>query len=295
MKREKELFLDWCSAERNLTDITLEAYGSDLDGFFSYLKSLGIDSMSSFRAHHLEDWVQQMSAEQNSNLITTQTNNRRRVSIRRFLQFLFHEDLIAVDPNLVMESQPNKWHLPTILSEKQIVSLLSQPKVHTVLGLRDKAMLELCYSTGLRVSELINLQFDNIKNGWLEIKGKRGKERLVPYSEQAMGLVRQYISLRGESPLPHVFLSSHKKKMTRQNFWGRIKKYAKEAGIKENISPHSLRHAFATHMLNNDADLRALQQMLGHKDISTTELYTAVSKKRLIQVHQKYHPRGGKG
>ena len=193
-----------------------------------------------------------------------------------------------------MTVQTNYWVPPTVISEKQVENLLAQPNKNSIIGLRDAAMLELCYCSGLRVTELITIKLDQIKRGWLEIKGKRGRERKVPYSEKAIVLVQEYLRLRGNTDNPHVFLSTHKKTMSRQNFWGRLKKYAKNAGIVVNISPHTLRHAFATHMLNNDADLRSLQMMLGHSDISTTELYTAVSKKRLIQVHQKHHPRGGK-
>lgn len=298
MKREKELYLDWCSSEKNLEEISLEAYSHDLDLFFAFLKENQVESMEAIRTHHFESWLHlclsQMD-EGHPNHITQQTANRRRGSVRRFLRFLYNEDLCGIDPDLTMGRQTNKWEPPSVITEKQVDVLLAAPDKSTYLGLRDAAMLELCYCSGLRVTELITLKLDQIKRGWLEIRGKRGKERKVPYSEKAMVLVDEYLVLRGTSENPHVFLSTHKKTMTRQNFWGRIKRYAKEAGIQAEISPHSLRHAFATHMLNNDADLRSLQKMLGHSDIATTELYLTIAKKKLIQVHQKHHPRGGKG
>ena len=295
MKREKELYLEWCIAEKDLQEISLEAYSHDLDLFFDFLNDWNITSIKQLREYHVESWLaycHQLLKEEN---ITLQTCNRRRGSMRRFIRFLYNEEMCDIDPDLIMGTQTTKWFPKNVISESQVQSLLEQPNLESVLGVRDAAMLQLCYDSGLRVTELITLTFGQVKRGWLEIRGKRGKERQVPYSPKSYDLMQEYLKRRGEVQSDFVFLSSHKKPMTRQNFWGRIKKYAQAAGIKKNISPHSLRHAFATHMLNNQADLRYLQVMMGHSSISTTELYLAVAKKRLIMIHQKHHPRGGKG
>ena len=295
MKREKELYLEWCIAEKDLQDISLEAYSHDLDLFFDYLEDWKITKIEQLREYHVESWLAYCHQLHKEETITLQTCNRRRGSMRRFIRFLYNEEMCEIDPDLIMGTQTTKWFPQNVISESQIQSLLEQPNQESILGVRDAAMLQLCYDSGLRVTELITLTFAQVKRGWLEIRGKRGKERQVPYSPKSYDLMQEYLRRRGDVQSDFVFLSSHKKPMTRQNFWGRIKKYAQAAGIKKNISPHSLRHAFATHMLNNQADLRYLQVMMGHSSISTTELYLAVAKKRLIMIHQKHHPRGGKG
>lgn len=294
MKREKELYLEWCIAEKDLQDISLEAYSHDLDLFFTYLKEWDIIKIEQLREYHVESWLALCHQNYRNENITLQTCNRRRGSMRRFIRFLYNEEMCGIDPDLLMGPQTTKWLPQNVITEEQVQSLLSQPDVNSLLGIRDAAMLELCYASGLRVTELITLTFSQVKRGWVEIRGKRGKERKVPYSEKAYELMQEYLRRRGDINTEFIFLSSHKKSMTRQNFWGRIKKYAKKAGIEKNISPHTLRHAFATHMLNRDVNLRHLQIMMGHSSISTTELYLAVAKKRLIMIHQKYHPRGGK-
>ncbi|MEC7986580.1 MAG: tyrosine recombinase [Myxococcota bacterium] len=291
MKRELEIFLDYCRAECNLREITVISYQTDIEGFFSFLLSVQVDDAKKVRDHHITSWFEKMRLEMDRDELGGKTILRRKVSIRRFFRFLFEEDLIASNPTAYIEPEQNIWRLPKIISEKQVEVLLSKPDQSKFLGLRDAAMLELMYSTGLRVSELINLQFDWIKAGWLEVIGKRDKKRIVPFSDKAASLLNRYLAQRGRGGSEFVFLSSHKKPMTRQNFWGTVKKYGKMADMEE-VSPHILRHAFATHMLNNNADLRALQLMLGHEDISTTEIYTQVSKRRLKQVHEKHHPRG---
>ena len=295
MKREKELYLEWCLAEKDLQDISLEAYSHDLDLFFEYLKEWKIIKIEQLREYHVESWLALCHQKyHHEKTITLQTCNRRRGSMRRFIRFLYNEEMCGIDPDLIMGPQTTKWLPHSVITEEQVQALLAQPKHASLLGIRDAAMLELCYASGLRVTELITLTSSQIKRGWVEIRGKRNKERKVPYSEKAHELIQEYLRRRGDLNTEYVFLSSHKKPMTRQNFWGRIKKYAKAAGIEKNISPHTLRHAFATHMLNRDVSLRHLQIMMGHSSISTTELYLAVAKKRLIMIHQKHHPRGGK-
>ena len=182
--------------------------------------------------------------------------------------------------------------IPVVISEAQVELLLEQPLKSSLIGLRDAAMLELMYGTGMRVSELINLREEQWKNGWIEVVGKRGKGRIVPYGDRAAERVQQYREARGLVNIPYIFLSSHGQADVSTKFWERVKKYTRNAGIEVNVSPHTLRHAFATHLLNHGADLRALQLMLGHSDISTTEIYTHVAKIRLRKVHEQFHPRG---
>jgi integrase/recombinase XerD len=212
--------------------------------------------------------------------------------MRQLFRFLVNESIIAADPSVLIEAPPIGRRLPGTLSEAEVNQLLSGPDRSTPLGLRDAAMIELLYATGLRVTELVGLQRHQWnKGGWLIVVGKGGKERLVPFGDQAGAVVAQYMSTRTDVN-PAVFLSLRGKAMTRQNFWLRIRHYAKLVGIRNKVSPHTLRHAFATHLLANGADLRSVQAMLGHSDISTTEIYTHVAKARLRHLHAEHHPRG---
>jgi integrase/recombinase XerD len=203
------------------------------------------------------------------------------------------------DPTENIET-PRGWkRLPKTISTADVDALLGQPDPATLLGLRDKAMLELLYATGLRVSELMGLKLHdiNLERGYLVVIGKGSKERAVPMGEIAMAAISRYLrggraALLKGGDADHLFISSRRRGMSRQMFWERIKHYAAKAGIGKTISPHTLRHSFATHMLDNGADLRAVQAMLGHSDISTTQIYTHVSRERLKKVHEKYHPRG---
>jgi integrase/recombinase XerD len=218
---------------------------------------------------------------------------------RQFYQWLLREGLIHNDPSALIESPRLGRGLPKALGEQQVVALLNAPDVATALGLRDRTMLELMYATGLRVSELVKLELVNlgINQGVVRVMGKGGKERLVPLGEEALSWLQLY--LRDSRPdlikgaaCPHVFITTRKKGMTRQAFWYAVRKHAAVAGIEQTVSPHMLRHSFATHLLNHGADLRVVQLLLGHSDLSTTQIYTHIAREGLKQLHQKHHPRG---
>ena len=230
---------------------------------------------------------------------SARTSARSISTIRRFYRWMLREELIQHDPSAKLRAPQLHKTLPKSLSEDEIDALLESPDTTTVYGLRDKAMLELMYASGLRVSELIGLELGQIdlRVGVIKVLGKGNKERLVPVGEQAVEYLYKYIeSARHElvtkQKSSSLFLSKHGKGMSRQAFWQIIKRYKTIAGIKTEVSPHTLRHAFATHLLNHGADLRTLQMLLGHADLSTTQIYTHVATARLQQLHQKHHPRG---
>ena len=292
---EEELikrFLNYLAVEKGLAKNTLEAYERDLRKYFHFMKAKSVDDISrtdvvSFQAR--------LSAEG----IATPSAARSLSAIRGFHKYLMLDGFAHMDPTVNIET-PRGWkRLPKALSSADVDSLLNQPELSAPIGLRDKAMLELLYATGLRVSELVGLRIPdiNLERGFLIVMGKGSKERAVPMGEIAITAIKQYLAgarqtlLNGkDSDL--LFISSKRRGITRQMFWERIKFYTIKAGIGKSISPHTLRHSFATHLLDNGADLRAVQAMLGHSDISTTQIYTHVSRERLKQIHEKYHPRG---
>ena len=285
-------FLNYLAVEKGLAKNTLESYERDLRKYFHFMKAKSVGDISrtdvvSFQAH--------LSAEG----IATPSTARSLSAIRGFHKYLMIDGLAHTDPTVTIET-PRGWkRLPKALSSADVDSLLNQPDLSAPIGLRDKAMLELLYATGLRVSELVGLRITdvNLERGFLIVMGKGSKERAVPMGEIAIAAITQYLAgarqilLNGkDSEL--LFISSKRRGITRQMFWERIKFYTVKSGIGKNISPHTLRHSFATHLLDNGADLRAVQAMLGHSDISTTQIYTHVSRERLKQIHEKYHPRG---
>jgi integrase/recombinase XerD len=231
--------------------------------------------------------------------IATPSIARSLAAIRGFHKYLMIDSLAQTDPTTNIDT-PRGWkRLPKTLSEIDVDALLAQPDPSTLIGLRDKAMLELLYAAGLRVSELVGLKLPdiNLERGYLIVMGKGSKERAVPMGEVAVAAVKRYLDgaralLLKRRNSEYLFISAKQRGLTRQSFWERIKLYTRQAGIGKNISPHTLRHSFATHLLDNGADLRAVQAMLGHSDISTTQIYTHVSRERLKKVHEKYHPRG---
>jgi integrase/recombinase XerD len=292
---EEELikrFLIYLSVEKGLSKNTLESYERDLRKYFHFLKAKGVDDILrtdvvSFQAH--------LSAEG----MATPSIARSLSAIRGFHKYLMIDGLALADPTVNVET-PRGWkRLPKTLSSGDVDSLLNQPDPSVPIGLRDKAMLELLYATGLRVSELVGLRVPdvNLERGFLVVMGKGSKERAVPMGELAIAAIKQYLAGARQALLNNkdsdlLFISSKRRGITRQMFWERIKFYTVKAGIGKSISPHTLRHSFATHLLDNGADLRAVQAMLGHSDISTTQIYTHVSRERLKQIHEKYHPRG---
>jgi len=282
-----EGFLWWCRGEKGLAGNTIEAYHRDLVELETYLTSQGVHSPGEVRGTHLQDYMVHLVDRG----LSLRTVARHRVAMRQLFRFLVEEGLLEASPALLVEAPRAGRKLPSTLSEKEVTALLAAPDRGTAIGLRDAAMLELLYATGLRVSELVKLRRESWHRGWLVVRGKGDKERLVPYGDQAAAAVAAYLQLR-EGDSPFLFLTDRGAPMTRQNFWTRIKHYAKVAGVRSKVSPHTLRHAFATHLLVHGADLRAVQAMLGHADISTTEIYTHVARERLRQVHEQHHPRG---
>ncbi len=285
-------FLDAVWVEQGLSKNTLSAYGSDLRIFAKWLAGrsmLEVDGgdLSGFLASRYKEGIGNRSSA------------RILSSLRRFYGYYIRENSITVDPTALIEAPHIGRPLPASLSEKDVELLLDAPEVTNPLGFRDRTMLEMLYATGLRVSELVNLKFEQIsfRQGVVRIVGKGNKERLVPVGEEAMSWLESYMSqsrkdILGERQCDFLFVTSRGDSMTRQAFWHIIKRHAKKAGISKALSPHTLRHAFATHLLNHGADLRVVQLLLGHSDLSTTQIYTHIARERLKELHSKYHPRG---
>lgn len=285
-------FLDYLAVEKGLARNTVESYTRDLHKYFAFMKTKEPDAIAqadvvAFLAHLSSEGIAVPSAA------------RSLAAIRGFHKFLLIDRLAKSDPTVNIET-PHGWkRLPKTLSSSDVDSLLNQPDLATPIGMRDKAMLELLYATGLRVSELVGLTLRdiNLERGYLVVMGKGSKERAVPLGEVASAAVQDYLTngrpqLLNSKESDYLFISSQHRGITRQMFWERIKFYTQKAGIAKNVSPHTLRHSFATHLLDNGADLRAVQAMLGHSDISTTQIYTHVSRERLKKIHEQYHPRG---
>ena len=285
-------FLDAVWVEQGLSENTLAAYGSDLRIFAKWLKEIPIlevdgGLLSSFLASRYKDGIGNRSSA------------RILSSLRRFYGYYIRENRIKIDPTALIEAPHIGQPLPTSLSEQDVELLLEAPEVTHALGFRDRVMLEMLYATGLRVSELVNLKFEQIsfRQGVVRIIGKGNKERLVPVGEEAMSWLENYMdqarkTILGERQCDYLFVTNRASNMTRQAFWHIIKRHAKKAGISKGLSPHTLRHAFATHLLNHGADLRVVQLLLGHADLSTTQIYTHIARERLKELHSKYHPRG---
>ncbi len=286
-------FLDALWLERGLAEHTLNAYRSDLEKFSFWLDNRG-DSLLMLRGEVLHDYLA-WRLEQGFKATSTA---RLLSALRRFFQYLIREQLREDDPTALLLTPKLPKRLPKDLSESQVEALLSEPDTGAALELRDKAMLELLYATGLRVSELVGLRMENIslRQGVVRVIGKGSKERLVPMGEEAMHWVSCYLreargELLGLQASDVLFPSNRAQQMTRQTFWHRIKLYASRAHISVELSPHTLRHAFATHLLNHGADLRVVQMLLGHADLSTTQIYTHVAGERLKALHDEFHPR----
>ena len=285
-------FLDSLWLEQGLAANTLAAYRTDLMGLRRYLAPRGL-----VRAGH-EDLLGYLR-ERSRRGAKPRTTARCLSTLRRFYRYLLRQGVIAVDPTLRIDPPRLPRDLPDTLGEAEVEALLAAPKAGETLGLRDRTMLEVLYATGLRVSELVGLTLGgfNAQQGVVRVMGKGGKERLVPLGEEAMDWLARYLAearprlVRGR-PVEVMFPSRRGSAMTRQNFWYTIKRYALQAGIRHPLSPHTLRHAFATHLLDHGADLRVVQVLLGHSDISTTQIYTHVAQERLKALHARHHPRG---
>lgn len=289
-----ERFLDALWLERGLSENTLTAYRSDLMGLAKWLNQQGSD-LNGAQRQLLLDYLQRR-VEQGSK---RRTSARLLSSMRRFYQYLVREEVVQEDPTARIDAPKLERSLPKSLTEEEVESLLAAPVIKEVLGLRDRTMLEVLYASGLRVSELVGLRMEqvNLQQGLVRIIGKGGKERLVPLGEEALSWLARYLrearpALVEGGPTDALFPSRRGQAMTRQAFWQMIKRYASQAGISKALSPHTLRHAFATHLLNHGADLRVVQLLLGHSSLSTTQIYTHVARERLKSLHGQHHPRG---
>ncbi|MBI5782899.1 MAG: site-specific tyrosine recombinase XerD [Gammaproteobacteria bacterium] len=290
-----ERFHDMLWLEQGLSGNTLDAYRSDLEGLAKWLKPRGAKLLSASRADlfgYLEHCVKRGARPR--------TTARLLSSLRRFYRYLVREKLTKDDPTALIEAPKLGRPLPKSLTEEQVEKLLYAPDINTPRGLRDRAMLEALYATGLRVSELVNLlsMQVNLTEGVVRVIGKGDKERLVPLGEEAIKWINRYVAegrpdLTKRKPTPVLFPGNRGEALTRQAFWHNIKRYGRVADIDaKKLSPHTLRHAFATHLLNHGADLRVVQMLLGHADLSTTQIYTHVASERLKSLHAQHHPRG---
>lgn len=291
----REQFLEFLWLERGASENTQAAYGSDLKQFGKWLEKNDL-SYTDVGSEHLIEYQEVLTAKGRSE------RSRARVlsTQRRFYRYLLREKKIDTDPSALLESPKTGRQLPKSLSESEVDDLLQAPDLLQAEGLRDRAMLELLYATGLRVTELVSLRLDelNLTMGVVRVTGKGEKDRLVPMGEEAVHWLEEYLEtarstlLRGKGLVDEVFVTRRGSGMTRQAFWYLIKKYAARVGIEADLSPHTLRHAFATHLVNHGADLRVVQMLLGHSDISTTQIYTHVAQARLQALHKQHHPRG---
>jgi len=291
-----EDYIHFIQVERQLSDNTLASYRRDLENYVHFLQEA--EGMSDFRhverqtiLRHLEQLRMQGK--------TSRTVARHISSIRSFHQFLLREKRTETDPTVHLEMPTIEQKLPNILSIEEIEALLAAPNRSKPQGIRDVAMLELLYGSGMRISELIALDLADIHltMGFVRVFGKGGKERIIPLGKSALAALRVYLdgargTLQGKYPKTDAFFINQRgKRLTRQGCWKLMKEHALKAGIQHELTPHTLRHSFATHLVENGADLRAVQEMLGHADISTTQIYTHISKTRLSEVYKQYHPR----
>ena len=288
-------FCDHLWLEDGLADLTLAAYRRDLTIFGAWLEQERQHGLDATVAGDIEAYL----AWRFSQRTQPRSAARYTSALKRFYRYLLRENLIAADPTLNLDSPKLPRALPKTLTEADVERLLDSADVNTPLGLRDRAMLETLYATGLRVSELVGLKLTavNLNDGVLRVTGKGNKDRLVPLGEEAVQWLKRYLAesrpLLLERQLSDaMFVTARGGGMTRQAFWYLIKRHARTAAITRPLSPHTLRHAFATHLLNHGADLRVVQMLLGHSDISTTQIYTHVARERLKQLHAAHHPRG---
>ncbi len=288
-------FIDTIWMEQGLSQNTLNAYRTDLNKLNDWLVKTNRTAIAKVDRSDLVDYLAKQSKLKKS----PRSSARLLSTLRRFYAYCLRQGIIQDDPTRLLASPKLGQPLPNSLSEDEVERLLSAPDLNTSLGLRDRAMLELLYATGLRVSELVNLSDGQVslRQGVLRVTGKGDKERLVPIGDEAINWLEKYLrlarpELAQDTQSGALFLTKRKSGMTRQAFWYLIKRYAQQEDIRSHLSPHTLRHAFATHLLNHGADLRAVQMLLGHSSVSTTQIYTHVAKARLKAMHAKHHPRG---
>lgn len=289
-----EQFIDHISLERGMSDHTRDAYRSDLDRFAQFLQSRRIDSLNEVTRRHITDFLLHEKARQ----LAAATLSRRLVSIKVFMRFLQHEGLLDENMADAMDS-PRLWKLlPETLSPAEVDRLLDAPAADTDRGGRDRALLELWYATGLRVSELAALKLTDVHlaERYLRCTGKGNKERVVPFGDKARRILEDYIQAHRPALLRHrecdqVFVTRRGTGFSRKGLWKLVKTHTRGAGLGKRVTPHTLRHSFASHLLSHGAPLRVIQEMLGHADIATTQIYTHVDQQRLKSIHHQYHPR----
>lgn len=291
---------DFCDAlwlEDGLARHSIESYRRDLNKFATWLEQHRSAMLTHTTHADIQAFLGYLLTHEKAKASST---SRAISSLKRFFRYLMRQNKISIDPSLLIDAPKLPRALPKTLSEADVELLLNQPDVQTPLGLRDRTMLELLYASGLRVSELISIRLSqlSLNDGVTRVTGKGGKERLVPFGEEAQDWIRRYLTegrpvLLAGKLCEALFVTQRGEAMTRQMFWYLIKKHAREGGLHKPLSPHTLRHAFATHLINHGADLRVVQMLLGHADISTTQIYTHVARERLKTLHRQHHPRGG--
>lgn len=295
MQDNLEDYLRYAQVERGLSTNTVASYRQDLNEYFNFLET---DHQKTWEVDALE--VDAFLAHLRDQGKATSSISRMLSSLRKFYQWLLRQDIIERDPLVKIDSPKKEKRLPLALSESEIDSLLREPNVEKDLGLRDRAILETLYATGMRVSELINLKMSDLHQEikLVKVLGKGSKERLVPISDVALSWIDKYDKQVREKMIMKngvfsdiIFLNARGNKLTRQAVWQLIKKYCQKAGITKNVTPHTLRHTFATHLLENGADLRVVQELLGHSDITTTQIYTNLTQKHIMEVYKNSHPR----
>lgn len=287
-------FLDYLLVERGLSANTISSYGNDMSQFISFSMEIGVENPSDINDELLTQFLARLHKEK----YATTSVSRKLAAVKSFLKFMQREGMVSADTVECVENPKPAKTLPKTLTEAEIVSLLKQPDLSELNGIRDKAMLETLYATGLRVSELINLEVNDVdlNEGFLRCIGKGSKERIVPLGEMATESIQHYLNFcrghyaKGER-CEFLFLTIRSAPITRVGFWKIIKKYAASAGITKHITPHVLRHSFATHLLEHGADIRSIQEMLGHASVATTQVYTHVTRDHLRETYRKSHPR----
>ncbi len=283
-------FLNYLSVERNLSQNTIISYSKDLNSYISFLEDQRTESLDKTTRSDITDFM----LKQKESGLSTNSIIRSLAAIKSFYRFLLREGKILSDPTDMLESPKIYKHIPESLSILEVQRLLEQPKSKDKIGIRDRAILETMYAAGLRCSELVDLKLDDVDLdvGYLRCFGKGGKQRIIPIGKKAVLAIKRYLEkVRGSIRSPYLFLNRQKNRLSRQSIWKIIKKYVRSANIKLKVKPHTLRHSFATHLLQRGADLRFVQELLGHSDISTTQIYTHIDKDRLKAIHKRYHPR----
>ena len=282
-------FLNYLLVDKGLSNNTVKAYEADISSFFQWLDNKDL-KYKNLKEDHINQYISFLFQRK----MRSSSVNRKISSIKSFYIFLVKRNFVKNSPLNDLVTPKQEKYLPESMSEAEVDKLLNSPDVANKIENRDKAMIEMLYATGMRISELVNLKITDVdmKRCVVKVFGKGSKERLVPFGETALDSLRSYLNEREQSSSKEIFLSNRGKKMTRVAFWQRVKIYLIRENLKNSISPHTLRHAFATHLLNRGADLRSVQLLLGHSDLSTTQIYTHIAKQRLSDVLKKHHPRG---